>query len=213
MTFFFLQRVLKLQKNVSSRLSTMLEYLWNTFLPPLPVASNMESSIEDQSPPPFQTSQDLAQITSQLSNESKMNFMFVGDFLIASSLLKPDSDDIITSAFQASDFLLEWMQQKPLRRWGASSLRGSLDDTAGESGWNEYANLCTAVGLRELSSRRHEKRQRTVAQVCFVPISFSPSLAARRLPSTHLTSISSHLYLCPLCASSNSPNFLSEAGV
>lgn len=76
----------------------------------------MDSPIEDKSPPQFQTSQDLAQNTSQLSNESKMNFMFVGDFFIAASLLKPDSDDIITSAFQPSDFVLGWMQQKPLRR-------------------------------------------------------------------------------------------------
>lgn len=134
------------------------------------------------------------------------------NFFTAASLSKLDGAEVLTFAVGAevltSDFRLE-------RTWESAQTR-ECAEPEWVFGWctqaeaeSETDDLCTAVSLQQLSSRRHEKRKKMVDQVFFTLISmrqFSRSLPALRSP--HL--IWSHLYLCPLRASSNSHNFLSE---
>lgn len=121
----------------------------------------------------------------------------------SSSSSKPNGAEIITFDFQ--DYPLEW-------RWESAQMQepervfGWCTQAEAES---ETGDLCAAVSLKQLSSWRHEKRKKMVDQVCFTPISvhqFWRSLPAFSSPHP----IWFHLYLCPLCASSNSRNFLSE---
>lgn len=130
------------------------------------------------------------------------------NFFTAASSSKPNGAEVLTFAVQASDFWLEWTwesaqtQERAEPEW----VFGWCTQAEAES---ETDDLCVAVSLQQLSSRRHEKRKKMVDQVCFTLISmrqFRRSLPALRSP--HL--IWSHLYLCPLRASSNSRNFLSE---
>lgn len=121
---------------------------------------------------------------------------------------KPNGAEVGTFPFQASDFPLEWMWESAQTRERAELelIFGWYVQAEVES---ETSDLCAAVSLLQLSSQRHEKRKEMVDQVCFTPISMRQfSRSCRPLCAPH--PIWSHLYLCPLRASSNSRNFLSE---
>lgn len=179
----------------------------------LPVPSNMESSIEDKSPPQFQTSQDLAQITSQLSNESKMDFFVCGWLLYGCVIVKVRQRWNYNICFPGI-----WFSARVDATEAAQTLKSIESERV--FGWysrREWVKrVCQPLHSRwpprAFISETWEEAENGGPGVLYAD-KLSPGLAARRLPSTLLTSISSHLYLCPLCASSNSLNFLSEAGV